>query len=229
MGTLCGVGCAVVDEASSLLLAGCGLAVLTLVLAEYRDWPGVRAMAKMLASTAFLALAVSWGSLHSLYGQWIMAALVLGWAGDACLLGRSRSAFTAGLFAFLLSHLCFATAFASGPWQADVAAMGLVAAMVAGVFIVRWLGPHLSAQDRWPVFAYVAVILLMCAAAVGRVAAAGEYLPLWGALLFAASDIAVARERFVHSAWINRAWGLPTYYVAQILLAASVLPEAARA
>jgi uncharacterized membrane protein YhhN len=43
-----------------------------------------------------------------------------------------------------------------------------------------------------------------------------------GAVLFAASDLTVARERFVHrSAW-NRVVGLPMYYAGQLLIAWSI-------
>jgi hypothetical protein len=40
-----------------------------------------------------------------------------------------------------------------------------------------------------------------------------------GALAFAASDVSVARDRFVRPEFVNRAWGLPLYYAAQLLLA----------
>jgi uncharacterized membrane protein YhhN len=43
-----------------------------------------------------------------------------------------------------------------------------------------------------------------------------------GALLFAASDLAVARDRFVRPALRNKLWGLPAYFAAQLLLAASL-------
>ena len=43
-----------------------------------------------------------------------------------------------------------------------------------------------------------------------------------GAVLFAVSDISVARDQFVRPAFINRLWGLPLYYAAQLLLAGSV-------
>ncbi len=43
-----------------------------------------------------------------------------------------------------------------------------------------------------------------------------------GAVLFAASDLSVARQAFVAPALVNQAWGLPAYYVAQLLLAWSV-------
>jgi hypothetical protein len=43
-----------------------------------------------------------------------------------------------------------------------------------------------------------------------------------GALLFTASDISVARDRFVQPASVNRLWGWPTYFLAQIVLAWTV-------
>jgi hypothetical protein len=45
---------------------------------------------------------------------------------------------------------------------------------------------------------------------------------LAGAVLFALSDVFVARDRFVHSGFANRQWGLPLYFLAQLILAASV-------
>ena len=43
-----------------------------------------------------------------------------------------------------------------------------------------------------------------------------------GALAFYLSDLSVARDRFVRPAFVNRAWGLPLYYGAQFVLAATV-------
>ena len=43
-----------------------------------------------------------------------------------------------------------------------------------------------------------------------------------GALLFFASDLSVARDVFVHRTFVNRLWGLPLYYAAQLCLAATV-------
>ncbi len=44
-----------------------------------------------------------------------------------------------------------------------------------------------------------------------------------GALGFAASDLAVAREQFVRPGSINKLWGLPVYYLSQLALAWTVL------
>ena len=49
-----------------------------------------------------------------------------------------------------------------------------------------------------------------------------HWLAALGAVAFAAADISVARDRFVVSAFLNRAWGLPVYYSAQLLLAWSI-------
>ena len=47
-------------------------------------------------------------------------------------------------------------------------------------------------------------------------------LILGGALAFYLSDLSVARDRFIREAFVNRLWGLPLYYGAQLLLAATV-------
>jgi uncharacterized membrane protein YhhN len=43
-----------------------------------------------------------------------------------------------------------------------------------------------------------------------------------GACAFFASDLAVARERFVVHSVANKLWGLPAYYAGQLLLAWSI-------
>jgi hypothetical protein len=42
-----------------------------------------------------------------------------------------------------------------------------------------------------------------------------------GALTFTASDVLVARNRFMRREFVNRAVGLPLYYGGQLLLAAT--------
>jgi hypothetical protein len=61
----------------------------------------------------------------------------------------------------------------------------------------------------------------MCALACGVTAAGGPAIVALGALAFAASDVSVARDRFVQHDFFNRAWGLPLYYAAQLMLALS--------
>jgi hypothetical protein len=62
----------------------------------------------------------------------------------------------------------------------------------------------------------------MVVCAIGAAAAGAPLAAAVGAVLFAASDVSVARDRFVGAGFSNRLWGLPLYVGAQLLLAASV-------
>jgi uncharacterized membrane protein YhhN len=66
----------------------------------------------------------------------------------------------------------------------------------------------------------------MMVMAAGTHASDKNLFILLGAMLFVVSDLAVARNRFVARAFINRAIGLPLYFTAQLLLAASVMIRA---
>ncbi|MBI5515902.1 MAG: lysoplasmalogenase [Deltaproteobacteria bacterium] len=194
--------------------------VVALVLAEARG-VGVWAT-KPLASTGFLWVALARGALGSAYGRWIFAALVLSWWGDVLLLGRGRGAFLAGLGSFLLAHLAFSGAFLARGVSA-VPALGALA--VTGLFsvgVARWLLPHVDAKMKPPVVAYVTCITAMVSLAAGAAWSAGEPALALGAVLFLLSDLAVARDRFVAPGFDNRAWGLPLYYAAQVVLARTV-------
>jgi uncharacterized membrane protein YhhN len=205
------------------LTAACALSVLVLLGADRRGMAAGRVLAKLAASTAFVGVALSLGALHSRYGQLVLGALLLGWLGDALLLSRASRAFLGGLAAFLLSHGLYLAAFApAAASAASVAAGSALAAVGVGALVLRWLLPHTPVGFRAPVLAYVVVILAMCVGAAGHAAATGHAAVLAGALMFAASDIAVARERFVRPGFINRLWGWPAYFAAQLVLAWTV-------
>jgi uncharacterized membrane protein YhhN len=72
---------------------------------------------------------------------------------------------------------------------------------------------------RPPVLAYMAVITAMVALAFGAVVRGGTPWIAIGAVGFYASDLSVARDQFVKPGFVNRVWGLPLYYVAQVVLA----------
>ena len=205
------------------LTLACLVCVAGLLWADHHERPLGRVLGKLGASSCFVALALVLGAPASRYGQWLLLALVLGWLGDALLLARHAQAFLAGLGAFLLSHLAFAAAFAlTGPVSSAAMAGAAVLAAGVGWGVLRWLLPHVTPDFKAPVLAYVAVILAMCITAAGHAAATGRWPVLAGAVLFAASDLSVARDRFVRLAYVNRLWGWPTYFVAQLVLAWSV-------
>ena len=182
----------------------------------------LRVVAKPIASAGFLGVAVTLGATDSRYGWWILIGLVFGILGDAALLGTARWWFLTGLVAFLIGHLLYVVAFlvagvSAGAW---FAAAGATAA--AALLIFRWLRPHLTSEMAGPVVAYVVIISAMVATAVGATAAGATSLIVIGAVAFYLSDLAVARNRFVAPAAVNRFWGLPLYYLGQLLLAWSV-------
>ena len=198
----------------------CALAVAGLLAAEYRGSRRGLWLAKPVASLAFIWAGVSAGALDSAYGQWVLAGLVLCLLGDVLLIPLERPAvFRAGVFAFLLGHVAYSAAFVTRPLDLfGIAAGAILLAVVVGGTL-RWLAGTLPPDMVWPVRVYMVVIGVMSTLACGVTAAGGPWAVAVGALAFTASDISVARDRFVRHEFINRAWGLPLYYGAQLLIA----------
>ena len=207
-------------EPRNLSIILCALAVAALLVAERRGSQAGKWLAKPVASLAFIGVALASGAAASGYGQLILLGLVFCLLGDVLLIPERRpGVFRLGVFAFLCGHVAFAAAFLTQPL--DARWLGFAAILLALVLwrVWRWLGPHLPADMRVPVQAYFAVIATMTALACGVTGAGGSPLVALGAVAFTASDVAVARDRFVRHGFINRAWGLPLYYLAQVLLA----------
>ncbi len=155
----------------------------------------------------------------------LLAALACSLAGDVALMFPGY--FIPGLLAFLLAHLCYIALLKQGlPWfpsqRALVATLGFGAAMYA----VLWTG-GLPPALRAPVAAYVVVIALMAAQAIGRAvrlrdpAAWGVAI---GACFFMLSDALLALNKFVAPLPLAPLWVLGSYYIAQILIVRNVRP-----
>jgi uncharacterized membrane protein YhhN len=198
----------------------CAVAVAGLLMAEARGSQRGLWLAKPVASAAFLWTAVAVGALESVYGRWVFLGLVLCLVGDVLLIPRQRPAvFRAGVLAFLLGHVAYGVGFLTQPVNGwGLAAGGALMALVL-VATWRWLAGSLPADMSGAVRAYFVVIGVMATLACGVSAAGGPLAVATGALAFAASDVSVARDRFVRHEFFNRAWGLPLYYAAQVLLA----------
>jgi uncharacterized membrane protein YhhN len=93
--------------------------------------------------------------------------------------------------------------------------------LAAGAFgwIWLWLRPHVERAMTAPVLAYMVAISVMIIGAGAAGEAGGSGWILIGALGFYLSDLAVARNQFVIDSLVNRIWGLPLYYAAQLTLA----------
>lgn len=203
-------------------VALCVVAVAALLAAERRRSRTGMVIAKPVASAAFLWAALQWGALETHYGTLVLAGLALCMLGDVLLIPTDRPrVFRAGVFAFLLGHVAYASAFLTRPLSPPgLLAGGVLLVLVLGM-VLRWLGRSLPPDMVVPVRAYMIVIGVMATLACGVTAAGGPWQVVVGALAFTASDVSVARDRFVRQAFVNRAWGLPLYYVSQLLIAAT--------
>lgn len=198
----------------------CAAAVAGCLLAEARGNARALWLAKPLASAAFLWAALAWGALDSGAGRWLAGGLALCAAGDVLLIPRASPAWLrAGMLAFGLGHAGFAAAFASHGVAPGAAAFGAAAAALLLGGAWRWLRPHLPRENRRSVPFYLAAIGSMLVTATGAAAHGAPWPAVLGAWLFAASDLAVAQDRFVSRSFASTLWGLPAYYAAQILIA----------
>ncbi len=185
--------------------------------------PRLELICKPVASTAFIAAAVHMGALETPYGTAVLAGLALSWIGDVALIAKGAGAgFLVGLVSFLLGHVAYCVAFGLRGIDPMWVAVGAGCMALPIVVVARWLLPAVEGRMKGPVIAYMTVISVMVALAVGTVGALGGWPVLVAAGLFYVSDLFVARERFVTKGFVNRAVGLPIYYGAQLLFAWTV-------
>ncbi len=194
-----------------------------LLVAHAGGWRWLQWVTKPLASTGFLVVALGLGALDSSYGMLVLLALAFCWMGDLLLIpaGHKRT-FVAGLGVFLLGHVVLIAAFITSgtslPWLGGATLFMAAVALVTG----RWLVPHAPSKLRPVVWLYICLIGLMVASAIGATMGGGPPVASAGAAVFAVSDIAVARHRFVSPSIMNKLWGLPLYYLGVLLIAWSV-------
>ncbi|MEU8793089.1 lysoplasmalogenase [Streptomyces sp. NPDC048643] len=147
----------------------------------------------------------------------LVAALLLGWAGDLALLSDADAAFLAGMASFAAGHVCYLvlfrrTARARGPWPA-----GAYAVVLAVLVVLLW--PGLPAGLRVPVAGYSLLLTTMAHGATRLGPLAGL-----GGALFMLSDTLIATGVADWRQPPNPAfWIMLTYAAAQFLLVRGVL------
>ena len=184
--------------------------------------PGLARLFKMTAATAVLVLVFARSPDPSLYLVLIVVALSASWIGDLALTFTGKSAFAVGLAAFAGAHIAYITAFVSRS-RLDLVTLTIWAAVmtVFAILVLRWLAPHRPKDLRIPIALYVVLISAMVAVAFASHATTPDIRIPLGAVAFAASDLFVARQRFVTKSRVNRVVGLPLYFTAQILFAST--------
>lgn len=155
---------------------------------------------------------------HTTARNWFLLALALSLAGDVFLM-LPRDRFVPGLVAFLLGHLAYIV----GMWTAGVTFVALVIGLAVAALAIAFIGARILAAVRagpepsmvLPVAAYMIVISLMLASAIG------SELPwaIVGACLFYCSDALIAWQRFVRAQPWHALAIIVTYHLAQTGLA----------
>jgi len=149
----------------------------------------------------------------------LTGALAASLAGDAFLMFPGY--FIPGLVSFLVAHLLYIVLLRQGmAWFPSRRALAATLGVGAAMYAYLWWG-GLPAALRAPVAAYVVVIALMAAQAIGRATvlrdgpSAGVAI---GAGFFMLSDSLLAVNRFVMPLPMAQLWVLGTYYAAQVLM-----------
>jgi len=203
----------------SAVVAFACLAVVALLFLDLRV---PAAGAKLIASSAFIGVAIVSGAWQSTFGRFVLVGLLFSWCGDMFLIGTSDTTFLSGLIAFLLAHVAYIAAFIRLGYNRTWAIISAVPVAIVAVAVFSWLQPHIPAELDTPVKTYIAVISLMVVYAFGTRGAGATKLILAGALLFYVSDLSVAALRLVQTDWPTYILGLPFYYGGQVCLALSV-------
>jgi alkylglycerol monooxygenase len=173
----------------------------------------------VLAIVFVAACARSAGAATRFYAL-LIAALVFSLAGDVFLMLPGNT-FIPGLGSFLVAHLFYIALFRQGQgWFPSRRALLVVPLVGAVMYGIVWGGlgnPVLQIA----VAAYVSVISLMAAQAIGRATVQGDAAARWvalGACVFMVSDSLIAINKFVTPIPLASLWILATYYCAQLLI-----------
>lgn len=160
---------------------------------------------------------------------WVLAALAFGLAGDIGLMLSDKHAekpdlpFMLGLGSFLIGHVCYLAAFARYGIRGDsVIAGALIVGGVAVTALPKVLGGarKTGGQELMAVVAlYAAALAAMAVLAVGT----GSLATAAGGLLFLASDLFIAFERFVSPVKRGSLLVISTYHLAQVLIVVGLI------
>jgi uncharacterized membrane protein YhhN len=193
--------------------------VAVALVANRRGMPRVYMVAKLVASLGFVVTGVAVGAMGAGWTRLALVALVFSAAGDVALAVRTKSGFLVGLGCFALAHVVYTLAFAVRGFDgATLVPTAFAAALVGGG---TWLafGRRVSGSLRVLVAVYVVILSTMLTVGAGSAITHRAWWLALGVVLVTLSDVAVARERFGTTGFVNKLVGLPMYYLGQLLIA----------
>ncbi len=208
----------VLESAALATLSALGMVDLHLVFK-----PATMAIAIIFVASR----AISTGAIGR-FDALLLAALVFSLGGDVFLMLPGDQplwglpTFILGLGSFLVAHLFYIALFCQGQaWFPSKRALLLVLGVGAAMYAIVWGGLGNDTVLKIAVAAYVTVISLMTAQAIGRAVTLGDSASRWvavGACVFMVSDSLIAINKFVTPVALSSLWILVTYYCAQMLI-----------
>ncbi|HEX8924478.1 MAG TPA: lysoplasmalogenase [Terriglobales bacterium] len=207
---------------ATILVVSAVLAMAHLPLL-YAGWLRLAAVAKVGSIVLLLSYAerpTTPRSLLAALGLSALGDLFLGVNGIAPI--APELLFLAGLFSFLLAHLCYIRLFASHAERLSRSSfrhvgIALVGAVLLSMLAVLW--PTLGGM-RWPVVVYAVVLSAM---AISAQRSKFPTITAIGALLFVASDAMLAYARFHQIFYAAAVLIWFSYYLAQIFICVGVV------
>jgi uncharacterized membrane protein YhhN len=200
-------------------------AVLALVewYAVWRRDRRTQLWAKPAVLVALIVTAVVLGAGEDAAGVWLLVALAFGLAGDVFLLGTTDTRFRLGLAAFLVGHLAYVASFIE--LGLDPQGWNYLSFLVLGgcLLATRQVAASTYLRGGLALAAPVAVYTVVIGAMVIYAFTTGVALIAVGATVFAISDSALARDRFLRPWDGAQLLVMVTYHVGQALIVAGVL------
>jgi uncharacterized membrane protein YhhN len=166
---------------------------------------------------------------------WFGLALIFSLLGDVFLM-CPPSFFMAGLFSFLLGHICYIIGFNLTTLAGDIG-LWITGALI-GIFMINMLRYYLAAlknrlvskRVRAGVVTYILTIHVMIFSALTTFwqpewAFVNALLVSTGALLFGISDSMLAYERFIKRIPNAHVWIMMTYHLAQVFIISGAIKQ----
>ena len=176
---------------------------------------------KPLVMVALIAVAATLDPSSDVARVMLIIGLVLSMVGDVCLMVPT-DLFVAGLGAFLLAHVVYVIALISLGVSVGGLLIGMVLMAALAVVVGRRIVQGAASSDSalaGPVAAYIAVISVMVATAIGT----GRFFAVVGAVLFATSDSVLGWTRFLSDFSRSRLIVMVTYHLGQIGLVLALI------
>jgi uncharacterized membrane protein YhhN len=190
-------------------------------LAVVRDNKPLEYLCKPLTMVVLIAATLALDVDDTTVQTWFLVALVLCLLGDVFLM-LPQDLFVFGLASFLLGHIAYIVGMHvdgidQGRFLVGVVLV-LAALAVIGTRILRGVRAGDEPELTGPVLAYMSVISVMVASAIGT----GHVAAVAGAASFYASDALIAWNRFLRETRHGRLAIMVTYHLAQVGLVLSL-------